>query len=716
MKTGLSIFKSKVAKRIFLLFLACAMFPIAVFFYVSFTQVSSQLKEQSMTRLQNTAKTHGLNILERLTVLDAELDLIGFYLQGSSEETGGFKLSDSNIRKIKNHFTGIASINETKVVRSFIGEMHSLPDSFQTLLIRPDSLKPLVFFTPSEKDGTRVFLVKKITGSDSGSILVAGEVDQDYLWGVGRENLLPSLTDVCVMNQTRGVLYSSFAVPEQLSHSIRFDSVSIETRSLEYTSDNKDYFIGYWPMFLESMFEGPNLIVILRNEKEDVFAPLSHFKVLFPLVTLLAFWIVLLLSTISIRKSMGPLEILKAGALRLANRDFDARVNISSGDEFEELANVFNDSAANLGRQFRAMEVMSEIDRAILSSLDVREVINTALKRMNLFFACDSISFSLIRSRQPNIFETFSYLSRKSDDIIIEYLTVSPDDKQMLMAQSDFFTVEAKNRIPSFLPGASVGEVKNFLVLPLMLNNVLTGIISLGHLEIYPYSKDDLAQAKMLSHQVSTALSNAYLVEDLELLSWGALQALARTVDAKSKWTAGHSERVTELSVKIARVMGLNQKEIDELHRAAFIHDIGKIGIPSSILDKPGKLSEEEFEVIKEHPTIGAKILEPIESFTSSMPIVIQHHERFDGKGYPMGLSGEQITLGARILSVADVYDALVSNRPYRLGWVEEKVIQLITEESGKQFDPKVVEAFYSAISWSIDDIIDKSKIKNDKQ
>jgi HD-GYP domain-containing protein (c-di-GMP phosphodiesterase class II) len=125
---------------------------------------------------------------------------------------------------------------------------------------------------------------------------------------------------------------------------------------------------------------------------------------------------------------------------------------------------------------------------------------------------------------------------------------------------------------------------------------------------------------------------------------------------------------------------------------------IGKIGIPMAILNKPGKLTDEEYEHVREHPVIGAKIIEPIDAFADTLPIILQHHERYDGKGYPQGLKGQELDIGARILAVADVYDAIISNRPYRLGGVKENVIQIIKDESGKHFDPKVVDAFLAAI------------------
>ena len=201
-----------------------------------------------------------------------------------------------------------------------------------------------------------------------------------------------------------------------------------------------------------------------------------------------------------------------------------------------------------------------------------------------------------------------------------------------------------------------------------------------------------------MADQVMVALSNSSLVEDLEKLNIGTLEALARAVNAKSAWTAGHSERVTSLSLKIAKVMGYTTKELEVLRRAAFLHDIGKIGVPLSIFDKPGKLNDEEFNKIKDHPLIGLRILEPISAYEDVLPVISQHHAKFNGKGYPYGLSGEDIALGARILAVADVYDAVVSDRPYRDDWVEEKAIKMITEEAGGHFDPKVVKAFLAAI------------------
>jgi putative nucleotidyltransferase with HDIG domain len=183
-------------------------------------------------------------------------------------------------------------------------------------------------------------------------------------------------------------------------------------------------------------------------------------------------------------------------------------------------------------------------------------------------------------------------------------------------------------------------------------------------------------------------------VSALEQLDLGTLTALARAIDAKSKWTAGHSERVTNLALKMGHAMGLPAKSLEIIHRGGLLHDIGKIGTPLTILDKPGKLEPGEMQIMRDHVNTGVHILEPIPCFREALPIVAQHHEWFDGSGYPAGLTGENISLNARILAVADCYDAMVSDRPYRKGLPKRQALEILTQNSGTQFDPIVIEVF----------------------
>ena len=174
----------------------------------------------------------------------------------------------------------------------------------------------------------------------------------------------------------------------------------------------------------------------------------------------------------------------------------------------------------------------------------------------------------------------------------------------------------------------------------------------------------------------------------------GILIALTRTIDAKSPWTAGHSERVTRFTEAIGRGLHLNDDQMRVLSISAILHDIGKIAVPEQILDKPGKLTDEEFNVVKKHPRAGADIISSIPSYDTILSGILYHHERWDGTGYPDGLTGENIPLFARIICVADVYDALTADRPYRGAWSQNKTMQFLEDQKDKMFDPELVEVF----------------------
>lgn len=196
--------------------------------------------------------------------------------------------------------------------------------------------------------------------------------------------------------------------------------------------------------------------------------------------------------------------------------------------------------------------------------------------------------------------------------------------------------------------------------------------------------------------QQETLASTVHALEQLDL---GTLTAFARAIDAYSAWTAGHSERVTALAVKIGHAMGLSWKDLQIIYRGALLHDIGKIGTPPAILDKKGKLESWESEIIHDHVKIGIRILEPIDCFRDLLCVIAQHHENIDGSGYPAGLAGDQISLHARIVALADAFDALVSDRPYRRGVTQREALEILKQKSGTQFDPGVVEVLTRLVS-----------------
>nr|WP_092070969.1 HD-GYP domain-containing protein [Dendrosporobacter quercicolus]NSL48436.1 HD-GYP domain-containing protein [Dendrosporobacter quercicolus DSM 1736]SDM16835.1 metal dependent phosphohydrolase [Dendrosporobacter quercicolus] len=189
--------------------------------------------------------------------------------------------------------------------------------------------------------------------------------------------------------------------------------------------------------------------------------------------------------------------------------------------------------------------------------------------------------------------------------------------------------------------------------------------------------------------------SQSFLLDDLHQL----VDALAAALDAKSSYTLGHSERVADLALLLARRIGLTEMDQQLIHIGAHLHDIGKIGVPDEVLNKPGRLTDEQFSMIKQHPVIGYHIVSKVSWFGGISGIVRHHHERFDGKGYPDGLAGTNIPLGARIVAVADAFDAMIAPRIYRKSFSPPEVLTEIIRCTGSQFDPAVVEALLAELN-----------------
>jgi putative nucleotidyltransferase with HDIG domain len=201
----------------------------------------------------------------------------------------------------------------------------------------------------------------------------------------------------------------------------------------------------------------------------------------------------------------------------------------------------------------------------------------------------------------------------------------------------------------------------------------------------------------MVASRAAAAIDNAELYENLQATFRQTIESLARTIDKMDRYTAGHSERVARYAQRLARSLGLDEAQIEVVRQAALMHDIGKIGCVMN-LNKSSKLTSEEYEAFKKHPGIGKDILDPIQFLQPVIPGVHLHHERWDGRGYPLGLAGKDIPLIARIISVADTYDAMTSNRAYRRAMPHEVTVDEIQRCSTQQFDPDVAGPFANEI------------------
>ncbi len=218
------------------------------------------------------------------------------------------------------------------------------------------------------------------------------------------------------------------------------------------------------------------------------------------------------------------------------------------------------------------------------------------------------------------------------------------------------------------------------------------GLVSFNMNEIF--RQGELQLLVSLAMQLSVVIANTNLYQDLELFIINMVKSLVFAIEAKDVYTRGHSERVSSLSMQMGMRLKLPEKELEALRWASILHDVGKIGVPEAILNKPGSLTDEEYDIIKDHPAKGYEILKPVEQLVCSLPGILHHHERYDGNGYPSGLDGDQIPLLARIIAVADTFDAISSSRSYRSANSYHKAMTIVQKVAGSQLDPKIVSVF----------------------
>ncbi len=245
------------------------------------------------------------------------------------------------------------------------------------------------------------------------------------------------------------------------------------------------------------------------------------------------------------------------------------------------------------------------------------------------------------------------------------------------------------------------------LVCPVMMKQKLTALLAIGEkVSGQEFQSTDLEMVKALSESAGIAIENARLFKDLQETYLATVRVLVSTIEAKDPYTHGHTERVAQYSVWIAKEMDFTQDEIQTIQLGAFLHDIGKLHTSDSILHKPGALTDEEWRLVKAHPVRGAQMLQGVKFLEKATDLVRHHHERVDGKGYPDGLRGDEITIGAKIVNVADAFDAMTTERPYRQGLTMEQAIAQLEEKAGTQFAKEVVEVIVKALREGLISVI----------
>ncbi len=353
------------------------------------------------------------------------------------------------------------------------------------------------------------------------------------------------------------------------------------------------------------------------------------------------------------------------------------------------------DKAMELSRKVETIQTMHEIDTAILSTIQPQEILEIAMRMVAKMVFCDRATVALLdRDRGGFTYAAGFGTANIEKGSFIPFIETSATDVVKTGRPQYVANIkDIRGLQPLEAKLLDEGFVSHIRV-PLVVKGDVTGVLSIGAKRPSAFTPDDLSVLEKLSSQIGVALENSRLLSDLEGLFIGTVRTLSEAIDAKSPWTGGHSERVTMIAMQIGKELGLKGEELKRLELAGLLHDIGKLGTYESILDKPGRLTEDEVRIIKLHPEKGANILFPIRQMRDIIPAIKHHHEFYDGTGYPQGLKGEGIPLMARILTVADTVDAMGADRPYRKGRSMDEIIEELKRCSGTQFDPKMVDAF----------------------
>lgn len=357
-------------------------------------------------------------------------------------------------------------------------------------------------------------------------------------------------------------------------------------------------------------------------------------------------------------------------------------------------------------RQVRRLTTLRDIDSAIASSFDLRLTLNILMDQTINHLNVDAVDIGLYR---PEI-QGLIYLASTG------FHSITPTRPQVRLGEGLAGQVIIKQSTLHVTDLQNAPESRNdmlirregfvtYVGIPLIVKGQIKGVFEIFHRSPLSPTLDWMEFLHTLAGQAAIAIDSSQLFENLQRSNQELMQAYdttlegwAKALEIRDRETEGHTRRVTEMTIRLARFMGISENEMVNIHRGVLLHDIGKMGVPDNILRKTGKLDESEWEEMRKHPIYARDLLKDIAYLKDAIDIPYSHHEHWDGSGYPQGLKGERIPLAARIFSVVDIWDALLSDRPYRKAWPRDKVVQYIKDVSGTILDPKIVDIFLNMV------------------
>jgi HD-GYP domain-containing protein (c-di-GMP phosphodiesterase class II)/HAMP domain-containing protein len=611
--------ENKVGRRIFLVFVVCAILPLGTMALVSYFEVTSQLSRQADERLHQACRSAGMTLLERLALLESDLDMMAALWRQEVPEV--LSLQDSAVHeRISARFRWVSLQAEDGriLARNDPGAQPFLPTANEWKHLT--SNKTLVAIRKESVGLPMIILARSAFSSSEEKRILVGEINQDYLWG--GEGFLPALTEIAVMDQSRDVLFSSLTGNVPVQELARAMAISDAAGRLEWAGGGVRYVARYWLVFMHPTY-WDNWIVVVNERRDDVLEPLRSFRVIFPAIVLLTLCIVAFLSLREIRQRTGPIEQLRDATQKIAAKDFTARVNIRTKDEFEELGMSFNNMAERLGAHETTWETANTIGRSLTVEKDEASLLDLILRGAKHLTNADGGALSLlsdqgrlilalleidslglcVRNEFGSAAEAWLSLAgfrSGAEAAVLEDLTCQCDDTYA-SAGHDFRSLHDFDRKNGY-------RTQSWLSVPLKNHeNEVIGTLQLFNARekrtgsTVAFSDDDVRTAESLASQAAVVLTKNRLAEEFKRLFEGLTELIATAVDAKSPYTGDHCKRVPPLVMMIAeaackategplRDFTLSDDELYELKIAAQLHDCGKVVTPVHIADKATKL------------------------------------------------------------------------------------------------------------------------------
>jgi HD-GYP domain-containing protein (c-di-GMP phosphodiesterase class II) len=615
------ILRSKVARRIFFIFITCALLPLTLLAFFSFRQVSRQLYDQAEQRLHQEAKSTGMTLIERILILEDNLDTIIRSLVSNDDSTVNFTSPEFNAR-YKNRFISLALTGDNNQIITSFGAVQNRPGLTKKEKEHVRSGNTLVKTQSKAVNHGSVFMVRQLFNKKYGDALLFGEVNPGYFWK--SKKFLPPTTELFVFDENNELLFSSFPgfTPQNaLETAMKKRSAS---RQFTWKYNKDEYLASYWIAFMTPQFL-TKWTVVYSQSKSHILGALGYFKKIFMLVALLTFLVVLYLSLSLIRRNLRHIEILQRAISRIKAKDFESQIRIKSNDEFEELGSAFNDMSSSIKNYIESITTINKIGISLTAEKNINHLMTYILNgAMRLINADAGFLYTINENQEPiisnlhirslNLFinatnfnDNFSFSD--SRDSLLSELGASSIFNEVSLNIPDIYDAAGFNFSGNLDIDKKTGyRSKSSLSIPMKNHeDVIIGVLQLINAKnrktgnIVPFSEEAQEIAENLASVAAVTVSKTKLLDDFKKLFDSLVGLISTAIDEKSSYTGGHCKRVTELTDMIAKAacnkkdgifrdFSLSDQDLYELRIAATLHDCGKIITPVHIEDKATKL------------------------------------------------------------------------------------------------------------------------------